>query len=198
MHTSQNSTYHYSALMSWTEGPIPAVRWVMRKSRSWALTKAKAQHRSWLQQQQRNAGCRKPTESDSLPTSSRGASQPEPLRTFWHLLWGLVPSGSSQGARARPEPQRRVVLPHTATQPGCHRSSGAPAEAAGIRRTGIRDWCLSKPTVKNLRPEGTGPGVLQRHKNSNPNWREFTKSYFHDNFNNIPLQNEAEKLEMHK
>lgn len=88
-----------------------------------------------LPQQQRNAGCRKPTEPDSLPTSSRGASQPEPLRTFWHLLWGLVPSWQQPGS-ARPPgaaaprgppprcgPARGAIAP-PALQPGQRAPAG--------------------------------------------------------------------------
>lgn len=57
---------------------------------------------------------------------------------------------------------------------------------------------LQSKQLQSCSPKGQNLECLSAIKRVTPIEENSQKSYFHDNFNNVPLQNEAEKLEMHK
>lgn len=63
--------------------------------------------------------------------------------------------------------------------PPCPPPALAPPQ--GLCR--IQSPVAAQGRAQKVRPEGTRSAT----KNRSPEWREFTESYFHDNFNNIPF-----------
>lgn len=117
----------------------------------------------------------------------RGHLKGEAVPKHWKLLWGL---GGEQ----------RVLflqqLGGTSLHGGFWASAahcallGSPCAPSGIPPCPSRALAQPQGLCRIQSTAAAQPEAWRyqkRHKNRSPEWREFTESYFHDNFNNIPF-----------